>query len=86
MENVWNILESTSEFKNSDVVLIYWSLGDEVPTHEFIEKWRGSKRIVLPRVVGEDLELYEYNPDNMVKGKLGVFEPGPGSRMVSRCR
>lgn len=83
MEAVWDILESTSEFKDSDVVLLYWSLSDEVPTHEFINKWYKRKRIVLPKVSGDDLLLFEYDPDNMVRGTLGVLEPGPGSIEVN---
>lgn len=41
-------------------VLLYYSLKDEVDTHTFVQKWSKKKRILLPVVVGDDLELRIY--------------------------
>ncbi len=73
-------LEDLPEFKNAKNVLAYWSLPDEVYTHEFIEKWRTLKNIILPRVVGDYLELRDYTgPETLETGPaFGIQEPtGP---------
>ena len=58
---------------------MYHSLADEVNTHDFIRKWYASKRILLPVVKGEWLELYTYNgPDRMKIGAYGIEEPTEG--------
>ena len=49
---------------------------DEVQTHSFIEKWSRTKRIVLPVVVGDVLELRLYTgPDDLATGAYGIAEP-----------
>lgn len=53
-------LEEMPQFQEAKTIFIYWSLPDEVPTHELIEKYRRKKRFILPRVVGDHLELREY--------------------------
>lgn len=60
-------------------VLLYHSLPDEVDTHDFIRRWAGQKRILLPVVKGEDLELRPYTGDNcLAEGAFHIDEPtGP---------
>lgn len=41
-------------------VLLYYSLADEVQTHDFVEKWYRRKTILLPVVKGDVLELRVY--------------------------
>ncbi len=53
-------LEKLPQFIEAKTIFIYWSLPDEVPTHELIEKYRREKKFLLPRVVGDYLELREY--------------------------
>lgn len=49
---------------------------DEVQTHAFIEKWSRSKRIILPVVTGDELELRVYTgPQNLAIGSYGIAEP-----------
>ncbi|RCW36620.1 5-formyltetrahydrofolate cyclo-ligase [Marinilabilia salmonicolor] len=70
-------LEKTSEFKAAKTIFIYWSLPDEVPTHELIEKYRKEKRFILPRVVGDYLELREFTGiESLEQGNsFGIQEP-----------
>lgn len=76
MENTWKDIETTSEFIDADVVLLFWSLPDEAPTHEFIRKWSVSKTIVLPRVISStEMELRVYDPSKMVEGAFHIMEP-----------
>lgn len=74
-EQIWQTIETISGFKDSDIVLLYWSMPGEVDTHGFIRRWYGRKRIVLPKVVGDILELREYSPVHMVEGYRGILEP-----------
>lgn len=74
-EQIWQTIETISGFKDSDIVLLYWSIPGEVDTHDFIRRWYGKKRIVLPKVAGDVLELREYSPDRMVEGYRGILEP-----------
>lgn len=45
-------------------------------THSFIEKWSKEKNIVLPVVIGEELELRLYTgPKDLAIGAYGIAEP-----------
>ena len=75
--NILTALEAHPAFRAANTVLLYHSLNDEVDTHEFIQKWSNKKRILLPVVVGDDLELRVYTgPENMsICGVYGIEEP-----------
>ena len=69
-------LESLEVWKKAQVVLLYHSLPDEVDTHALISRCSTSKRVLLPVVVGDDLELREYRPHAaMQSGSFGIQEP-----------
>ncbi len=69
-------LEQHHRFAEARTVLLYHSLPDEVDTHGFIDRWCGQKEIVLPTVVGDDLELHRYTgPDCLTLGSYGILEP-----------
>lgn len=72
-------LEASPRFQQAQVVMLYYSLPDEVQTHHFVEHWAQSKRIILPVVVGDDLVLRSYHGRHeLVKGAYGIEEPtGP---------
>ncbi len=53
-------LEQHPRFMDAHTVLLYHSLPDEVHTHDFVEKWHTQKRILLPVVIGDTLELRLY--------------------------
>ncbi|HOU74530.1 MAG TPA: 5-formyltetrahydrofolate cyclo-ligase [Tenuifilum sp.] len=74
-------IESMEQFQKATTVLAFWSLPDEINTHDFVIKWAGSKRMVLPVVVGDELELRLFNGvENMEKsGGFGIMEPKTGS-------
>lgn len=70
-------VEVLNEFVQADVVLLYWSMDDEVQTHEFVEKWHKEKVVLLPCVDGDELRLRQYTgADCMQKGEqFGIGEP-----------
>ncbi len=60
------------KWKEADTVLLYHALPDEVDTSWLLQQT--GKRILLPVVVGDDLELREY--DGMLhEGAYGIMEP-----------
>ncbi|MBO4589118.1 MAG: 5-formyltetrahydrofolate cyclo-ligase [Bacteroidales bacterium] len=70
-------VEELDRFREAKVVLLYWSMEDEVQTHDFVEKWYKSKTILLPCVDGDDLRLRQYTgADCMREGEqFGIGEP-----------
>lgn len=73
---VMQALEADAHFQAAQTVLMYYSLPDEVDTHAFIEKWCQKKRILLPVVVGDELELRLFTSANKLQtGSFGIAEP-----------
>lgn len=54
--SVWQQVEHNEVFQRARVVLAYWSMDDEVFTHDFVCKWAEEKTILLPCVKGDELE------------------------------
>ena len=68
-------LEQHPCFVQARTVLLYHSLPDEVCTHAFIDRWCAEKEIVLPTVVGDELELHLYTgPECLSTGSYGILE------------
>lgn len=69
-------IEKEHVFIHSKVILLYYSLRDEVCTRAFIQKWYQRKNILLPKVTGEKLTLHPYTgTDCLVKSPLNILEP-----------
>ena len=72
-------MEQHPLFIAAKTVLLYYSLGDEVQTHDFIEKWYRQKDILLPVVKGDILELRRYTgPQNLQTGEAYHIEEPTG--------
>jgi len=54
-------LERHPLFQQAECVLLFHSLKDEVDTHELIERYKETKVIILPSVVGDELQLHRYD-------------------------
>ena len=76
-EAVMQKVEALPKFEKARVVLLYWSMADEVQTHAFVERWYKEKVLLLPCVDGDDLLLRQYTgPECMVEGEqFGIGEP-----------
>jgi len=73
---VFEKLEDLSVFQSAKHILCYWSLPDELETHQFVEKWYHNKNIYLPRVVGDHVEVVPFKGiDSMQKGAFNILEP-----------
>lgn len=69
-------LEDNVVLKCAKTVLLYYSLPDEVFTHDFVEKWSKEKTILLPVVKGDELEIRVYTGrECMQKGSFNIDEP-----------
>lgn len=69
-------LEKHPRFIASRTVLLYYSLGDEVYTHDFVEKWHTAKKILLPVVTGDELEIRLYTGKSCLRtGAFHIEEP-----------
>lgn len=78
-QRAFELVASTPAFREARVVLLYAALPDEVPTLDLIARTEG-KTLLLPRVVGDELELRLYTtPDNLVESEdFHILEPtGP---------
>jgi 5-formyltetrahydrofolate cyclo-ligase len=73
-------LEQIPEFIQANTILLYWSMEDELATHDFVCKWAQKKRLILPCVKGETLDLRVFEGvDFLEEGeRYGIPEPvGP---------
>ncbi len=82
-ERILRRVEQLPQFQKARVVLMYWSMADEVQTHDFVERWYREKTVLLPCVDGDDLRLRQYTgPECMVAGEqFGIGEPAGRDRL-----
>lgn len=74
-QRIFEAVERLPRFASADVVALFLSLPDEPQTRSFAERWYKRKRIVVPRVCGEEMEFFDYHPDRLRKGAFGIEEP-----------
>lgn len=65
-------LMADSRFAEARTVLLYHSLPDEVYTHKLISEAVKTKTVLLPTVVGDELELHVYTPSTSTH--TGVYD------------
>ena len=59
---VFKRIKAMPVWQEAKHILCYWSLPDELPTHESVNEWLAEgKHIYLPRVKGDDLEIVPYH-------------------------
>ena len=84
---VFNTIEKMPAWKQAQHILCYWSLPDELPTHETVQRWlEAGKNIYLPRVVGDDLEIVPYHGAQSLddNNKFHIGEP-VGNAVDASC-
>ena len=75
-EQILGRVEQLPQFREAGTVLAYYSLADELFTHDFVQRWADKKTILLPKVVGEDLTLHRYTDrQSLREGAFGIMEP-----------
>jgi 5-formyltetrahydrofolate cyclo-ligase len=70
-------LEQNKVFQQAKCIMLYWSMEDEVQTHDFVIKWAGLKEIILPSVQNDVLVLRKFNGIQQLQAgqKYGIPEP-----------
>lgn len=74
---IFNRIINLEEYKQSDLILIYVSLKDEVDTIELIKySLKKDKRVAVPKCESDDIVFYYINGlEDLVEGKFGILEP-----------
>jgi len=74
---VWERVNANLRFRQAKTVLLYWSMPDEVYTHDFIKRWSNEKTIILPVVDGEHLRLalFEGEQSLRLNAAFNLYEP-----------
>jgi len=75
--SILNRLKNNKAFERAKTVMLYWSMDDEVFTHDFVVEYAKTKIIILPCVKGDVLELRVFKGlENLVDGDgFGIPEP-----------
>lgn len=68
-------LRANEHFRSARRVLLFYSLKDEVLTHDFLREVAKTKRVFLPVVRGEELFMAEYEEAQLRTGSFGIKEP-----------
>lgn len=77
---IFEQVERLPQFQKAHTILLYWSMDDEVATHDFVERWYREKTLLLPCVEGDDLRLRQYTGAACLQAgpQFGIGEPtGP---------
>ncbi|MGQ1889017.1 5-formyltetrahydrofolate cyclo-ligase [Thermophagus sp. OGC60D27] len=82
-QNIMTQLEKHSYFQKANTIFIYWSLPDEVQTHDFIKRWMGKKKFILPKINGDQLELREFTGISDLKPDEKFHISEPTGRLVN---
>ena len=74
--------ELSEAFGRARTVGVFCSLADEPDTSEALARWSAAgRRLAVPRVEGDVMRVYEYDPRTMRPGAFGIAEPGPEARL-----
>lgn len=77
--SVFRKIESRSEFIKAKTILLYWSMSDELSTHDFIKKWSLTKSVLLPVVKGHHMTIRPFiREDGLTRSNWNVMEPMTG--------
>ncbi len=84
-EKVFAYIEQSSEFQAAKTILMYWSMPDELPTHQFVRKWSVYKTVLLPIVTGGRLIFRPFeSEDKLEAGVLNLMEPSLGEDFIGQ--
>ncbi len=68
-------IERDPRFEAAQTVAAYMPLGDEPPLREAVERWSQSKRVVVPKIEGDEMSFYDFRAEQMASGAFGIDEP-----------
>ena len=75
-EAIFATIEQSTEFQAAQCIALFAAMKDEVATSLALRHWRDmGKHIVAPRVEGDIMRFYDYDPALMTTGSFGIEEP-----------
>ena len=75
-ESVCQQIEAFLPFVRSHCVALYCALPDEVDLTAILERYQGEKRLLIPRVEGDDINFYSYQSDSLITSEnYKILEP-----------
>ena len=75
-ESIFSQIETLDTFREAKCIALFASMKDEVPTDVALRRWRDmGKDIIVPRVEGDIMRFYNYDPEQMQEGAFGIIEP-----------
>lgn len=76
-ESVWEQVEQDEIFLKAETILAYWSMDDEVFTHDFVIRWASEKTFLLPCVRGNELDIRYFDGVEKLAPGEGYAIPEP---------
>lgn len=80
-ERIFGRIAGLEAFAAARCVALFCALPDEPATEGALAQWRAAKRIVVPRVEGDAMRFYDYNPAALAAGAFGIAEPGDAATL-----
>lgn len=75
-ERVCQQIETFLPFVRSHCVALYCALPDEVDLTAILKRYQGDKRLLIPRVEGDDINFYSYQPESLITSDdYKILEP-----------
>lgn len=79
-KRLFDRVERLPEFAAARCVALYCALRDEPDTRQVLARWvAAGKRLTVPRVEGDAMRFYMYDPLEMAPGAFGIEEPASGA-------
>lgn len=71
-----SLLETDEHFLQAENILLYHALSDEISLSGILSRWSSSKRLYLPRVIKDDLQVVPVGSEtDLQSGAFGILEP-----------
>ena len=75
-DKVFHKIEHMEEFQQAKTILVYWSMEDELNSHDFVVKWSEHKQILLPVVKDYKMYIMPFSStEKLVRGDFGIWQP-----------
>jgi 5-formyltetrahydrofolate cyclo-ligase len=86
-QSIYKQVISDKDYIAADSVFLFLSFGSEINTNIIIQNALDhNKRVFLPKVVGENIELFEVeNFENLKRSKYGILEPNAHCKRIDNC-
>lgn len=75
-ERIFRRIGELVPFREARCVALFCALPDEPATETALAGWGAAKRIVVPRVGGDTMQFFGYDPAMLCAGAFGIAGPG----------